>query len=149
MAKRQPPPEVSPALNDMIRLVAGFGGFLNRQGDGFPGPQTLWIRLQRTRDFVLALEAQRAMQNSSYGNDMSNRMPDSNTMALPPAAASISGTVACPGGVPPCPGGVPPCPGGGPFLAAPTLVADSARIAAPAINGIIRFIFTSLVNTLL
>ena len=24
------------------------------------------------------------------GNDMSNRMPDSNTMALPPAAASIS-----------------------------------------------------------
>ena len=67
VAKRQPPPEVPPALNDMIRLVAGFGGFLNRQGDGFPGPQTLWIRLQRTRDFVLALEAQRAMQNSSYG----------------------------------------------------------------------------------
>ncbi len=56
-----------PSLNEMIRLVAGFGGFLNRKGDGFPGPQTLWIGLQRTRDFVLALEAQRAMQNSSYG----------------------------------------------------------------------------------
>jgi hypothetical protein len=67
VAKRQPPPEVPPSLNEMIRLVAGFGGFLNRKGDGFPGPQTLWIGLQRTRDFVLALEAQRAMQNSSYG----------------------------------------------------------------------------------
>lgn len=67
VAKRQPPPQVPPALNEMIRMVAGFGGFLNRKGDGFPGPQTLWIGLQRTRDFVLAIEAQRAMQNSSYG----------------------------------------------------------------------------------
>ena len=67
VAKRQPPPEVPPSLNEMIRLVAGFGGFLNRKGDGFPGPQTLWIGLQRTRDFVLAIEAQRAIQNSSYG----------------------------------------------------------------------------------
>ncbi len=67
VAKRQPPPQVPPSLNEMIRMVAGFGGFLNRKGDGFPGPQTLWIGLQRTRDFVLAIEAQRAMQNSSYG----------------------------------------------------------------------------------
>jgi hypothetical protein len=67
VAKRQAPPELPPSLNEMIRMVAGFGGFLNRKGDGFPGPQTLWIGLQRTRDFVLALEAQRATQNSSYG----------------------------------------------------------------------------------
>jgi hypothetical protein len=39
-------------------MVAGFGGFLNHKGDGFPGPQTLWIGLQRAADFVLALDAQ-------------------------------------------------------------------------------------------
>jgi hypothetical protein len=67
VAKREAPPEVPPSLNDMIRMVAGFGGFLNRKGDGFPGPQTLWIGLQRTRDFVLGMEAQRVMQKLSYG----------------------------------------------------------------------------------
>ncbi len=67
VAKRQPPPEVPPSLDEMVRMVAGFGGFLNRQSDGFPGPQTLWIGLQRSRDFVLAMEAQRAMQEPRYG----------------------------------------------------------------------------------
>jgi hypothetical protein len=65
VAKRQAPPEVPPSLNEMVRMVAGFGGFLNRKNDGFPGPQTLWIGLQRCRDFVLAMEAQRA--TLSYG----------------------------------------------------------------------------------
>ncbi|WP_272876308.1 IS4 family transposase [Allochromatium tepidum] len=46
--------------------MASLGGFLNRTGDGFPGPKTLWIGLQRAADFVLALEAQRHV-NSSYG----------------------------------------------------------------------------------
>lgn len=67
VAKRQPPPEAPPTLDEMVRLVAGFGGFLNRKCDGFPGPQTLWIGLQRIRDFVLAMEAQRAVHRSSYG----------------------------------------------------------------------------------
>jgi len=67
VSQRQPPPPVPPSLDEMVRMVAGFGGFLNRKGDGFPGPQTLWIGLQRSRDFVLALEAQRAIQNPSYG----------------------------------------------------------------------------------
>jgi hypothetical protein len=62
VAKRQPPPDTPPSLDEMVRLVASFGGFLNRKGDGFPGPQSLWIGLQRTRDFVLAMDAQRASQ---------------------------------------------------------------------------------------
>ncbi|WP_245535916.1 IS4 family transposase, partial [Thiorhodococcus drewsii] len=41
-------------------------GFLNRKSDGFPGPQSLWIGLQRAADFVLALEAQRSA-GASYG----------------------------------------------------------------------------------
>ena len=63
VTKRQPPPETPPSLDAMVRMVASFGGFLNRKGDGFPGPQSLWIGLQRTRDFVLAMDAQRASQS--------------------------------------------------------------------------------------
>ena len=54
---RRPPPVIPPNLNTMIKMVAGLGGFLNRKQDGFPGPQTIWIGLQRTKDFVIAMEA--------------------------------------------------------------------------------------------
>jgi hypothetical protein len=60
VAKRQPPPEQPPSLDEMVRMVAGFGGFLNRKGDGFPGPQTIWIGLQRSRDFATAIAAHKA-----------------------------------------------------------------------------------------
>jgi hypothetical protein len=50
----------------MVCMVASFGGFLNRKADGFPGPKTLWIGLQRVPDFVVALEAQRAI-SETYG----------------------------------------------------------------------------------
>lgn len=52
VAKRKQPPKEPLTLNQMIRLVASFGGFLGRKGDGEPGPKTLWIGLQRLRDFV-------------------------------------------------------------------------------------------------
>jgi hypothetical protein len=67
VAKRKPPPSEPPTLDQMVRMVAGFGGFLNRNGDGFPGPQTIWIGLQRSHDFVLAIEATRAMQEPRCG----------------------------------------------------------------------------------
>jgi len=54
---RRPPPIVPPNLNMVIKMVAGLGGFLNRKNDGFPGAQTVWVGLQRTRDFVIAMEA--------------------------------------------------------------------------------------------
>jgi hypothetical protein len=60
VATRTAPPNKPPPLNTIIRMMAGFGGFLGRKGDGEPGPQTMWIGLQRTRDFVLALEASNA-----------------------------------------------------------------------------------------
>jgi len=50
----------------MVRPLATLGGFLNRKSDGFPGPKTIWIGLQRAADFVLALRAQRAA-DESYG----------------------------------------------------------------------------------
>ena len=52
VSERKPPPETPPTLDRMVRMIAGLGGFLNRKSDGFPGPQTLWIGLQRAADFV-------------------------------------------------------------------------------------------------
>lgn len=57
IAKRQPPPDASPTLGAMIRLVAGFGGFLGRQGDGHPGPKALWEGLMKLMSYVEALQA--------------------------------------------------------------------------------------------
>ncbi len=51
------PPDEPPTLNTIVRMMAGLGGFLNRKHDGEPGPKSIWIGLQRTRDFVWALEA--------------------------------------------------------------------------------------------
>ena len=57
VATKTQPPANPPTLNTIVRMVAGFGGFLGRKHDGEPGPQSIWIGLQRTRDFVLTLEA--------------------------------------------------------------------------------------------
>ncbi len=54
---RSPPPNIPPNLNTMLRMIAGLGGFLGRKSDGDPGAQTIWIGLQRTKDFVVAMEA--------------------------------------------------------------------------------------------
>jgi len=59
VTKKEPPPETPPSIDTIIRMIASYGGFLNRKNDGFPGPQTIWIGLQRCRDFVLGVEAQK------------------------------------------------------------------------------------------
>lgn len=46
------PPQSPPSLNEMVRMVASFGGFLGRKRDGHPGPQTLWSGLSRVQDFA-------------------------------------------------------------------------------------------------
>lgn len=61
---KKAPPSKPPTINTMIRMMASFGGFLGRKHDGEPGPQTMWIGLQRARDFVLAFEAQNAIRKS-------------------------------------------------------------------------------------
>ena len=59
--QRKKPPTQPPLLQEALVLIARLGGFLARKGDGTPGPKALWIGLQRTRDFVLALEAQETL----------------------------------------------------------------------------------------
>lgn len=51
------PAAAMPSLGEMVTWVAQLGGYLNRRGDGPPGPQAMWIGLQRARDFALAWSA--------------------------------------------------------------------------------------------
>jgi hypothetical protein len=50
---RKPPPSKSPTLKTMVRMVAQLGGYVNRKRVDEPGPQTVWLGLQRTHDFAL------------------------------------------------------------------------------------------------
>jgi hypothetical protein len=52
VVRREPPPKVAPKLQEMIRLVAQLGGYVNRKRDDEPGPQTLWLGLQRLQDIT-------------------------------------------------------------------------------------------------
>jgi hypothetical protein len=61
VTQKKRPPSRPPVLQEILVMIAQLGGFLARKGDGLPGPKALWIGLQRTRDFVLALEAREAI----------------------------------------------------------------------------------------
>ena len=54
MAHQKKPPSKPITLSKMLNLIAQFGGYLNRKNDGEPGPTTIWIGLQRLRDFIKA-----------------------------------------------------------------------------------------------
>jgi hypothetical protein len=47
------PPRKPPPLGQMVQWVAQLGGYVPRKGGGPPGPQTVWIGLQRVHDFAL------------------------------------------------------------------------------------------------
>ena len=54
IVKRRPTPCSRLRWREFLKIVAGLGGHLGRKGDGPPGPQTMWIGLQRTIDFAMA-----------------------------------------------------------------------------------------------
>ena len=54
IVNRQPPPKKPPSLESMVEMIASLGGYLGRKHDGPPGPKTLWIGMQRMRDYALA-----------------------------------------------------------------------------------------------
>ena len=57
---RKPIPKQPPSLNTVVRLIASFGGFLGRKGDGEPGVKTIWTGLQRVMDFAAGIRAYKA-----------------------------------------------------------------------------------------
>ena len=54
---RTPPPDTPPPLGSMVRIIAGFGGFLERKGDGHPGPKALWEGLLQLHAFAIGIAA--------------------------------------------------------------------------------------------
>jgi hypothetical protein len=56
IAKQIPPSREAPTIYEMNRLVASFGGFINRAGDKEPEIKAIWIGLQRLKGFTLAFE---------------------------------------------------------------------------------------------
>jgi hypothetical protein len=64
--KKQEPPKTPPRLNEIIRMIAALGGYVIRKSTQ-PGPQTLWIGLQRVHDLSTAWNA--------FGPDSQNFFP--------------------------------------------------------------------------
>lgn len=56
---KKKPPKTPPTLREVVRLIAQLGGFLARKGDGEPGVKSLWLGIQRLRDFVFGVEHMR------------------------------------------------------------------------------------------
>ena len=54
--KRTEPPATPLRLNEVIRMIASLGGYVDRKST-HPGPQTLWIGLQRVHDLSTAWNA--------------------------------------------------------------------------------------------
>ncbi len=57
IVQRRPPPAKVPSLGEIIPLIASLGGYLRRKHDGPPGPKSMWIGIQRMRDFAIAWSA--------------------------------------------------------------------------------------------
>lgn len=67
VALRKKPPAKPPTLNEMIRLVASLGGYLNRQSDPDPGVKTLWIGFRNMQEHLRAKEAFESVYGATYG----------------------------------------------------------------------------------
>jgi len=52
VVRREDPPAQPPSLGVFVRMVAQLGGYINRKRTDPPGPQTVWIGLQRMHDFA-------------------------------------------------------------------------------------------------
>lgn len=57
-------PKIPPTTRELIRQIATLGGFLGRKCDGEPGVKTLWLGMQRLRDFVEGMEHMRAIYDA-------------------------------------------------------------------------------------
>ncbi|WP_366144073.1 IS4 family transposase [Candidatus Accumulibacter sp. ACC012] len=60
--KKKPPTKV-PRIREVIHLIAQLGGFLARKGDGEPDVKSLWLSIQRWRDFVSGVEHMREIRH--------------------------------------------------------------------------------------
>ncbi len=59
---KKAPPDNSPRLNEVVRLVARLGGFLARKGDGEPGVKTVWLGMQQVVNFAAGIRYARELE---------------------------------------------------------------------------------------
>ncbi len=64
---RQPPSVTPPLLPAMLGWIARLGGRLGRKCGEPPGPQTLWISLQRARDLAWEMQLISDLHPQSIG----------------------------------------------------------------------------------
>lgn len=64
---RKKPPEKPPTLNEMIRMVASLGGYINRKSNSDPGVKTIWIGLRNMQEHLKAKEAFEAVYGATCG----------------------------------------------------------------------------------
>jgi hypothetical protein len=57
-------PKAVPSIREVVRQIAMLGGFLGRKCDGEPGVKTLWLGMQRLRDFVEGMEHMQVIYNA-------------------------------------------------------------------------------------
>jgi hypothetical protein len=56
VVRDEPPPDRPPPLGDLVRMIARLGGYVDRPRRDPPGPQTVWLGLQRMHDFARCWE---------------------------------------------------------------------------------------------
>lgn len=61
------PPLIPPTLNEMIRMVASLGGYLNRKSAPEPGVKTMWIGLRNMQEHIRAKAAFAAAYGHTCG----------------------------------------------------------------------------------
>jgi hypothetical protein len=66
VVRGEDPPPQPPPLGQMVSLVAQLGGYVNRKRTDPPGPQTIWLGLQRVHDFALCWKL--------FGPESANRL---------------------------------------------------------------------------
>ena len=64
---RKKPPKNPPTLNEMTRMVASLGGYLNRRSDPEPGVKTMWIGFRNLQEHLKAKEAFEAVYGPTCG----------------------------------------------------------------------------------
>ena len=61
VSHRKPPPIETPPLQEMVRLIARFGGFLGRKCDGSPGPKAIWEGIEKVRHYAVGIDVAKAV----------------------------------------------------------------------------------------
>ncbi len=64
---KKKPPSKPPSLNEMVKMIASLGGFLNRKSDGDPGPKPMWIGIRNMYEHIKAREAFEQAFGQTYG----------------------------------------------------------------------------------